>query len=74
MNFFLECFIRFFVLFRYHTLDISKSITDNLADKTLIEYPTIIVVLRKYWSEYITVGAGKYERQIYNRTQARDCR
>lgn len=42
---------------RYHTLDISKSITDNLADKTLIEYPTIIVVLRKYWSEYVTVGA-----------------
>lgn len=42
---------------RYHTLDISKSITDNLADKTLIEYPTIIVVLRKYWSEYPTVGA-----------------
>ena len=37
----------------------SKSITENLANKTVIEYPSIHVVLRNHWKDYATVGTGK---------------
>lgn len=33
-------------MIRYHELDPYKSLSDNLKDKVIIEYPTLHVVLR----------------------------
>ncbi|KAK3607484.1 hypothetical protein CHS0354_010289 [Potamilus streckersoni] len=37
---------------RYHKLSIEKTLTENLAHKCVIEYPTIHVVLGKYCNNY----------------------
>ncbi|KAK1896659.1 Box C/D snoRNA protein 1 [Dissostichus eleginoides] len=41
---------------RYHHLDISKTLKDNLSFKTMIEYPVLHVVLRDHWKEYPLKG------------------
>lgn len=44
---------------RYHHLDISKTLKDNLSFKTMIEYPVLHVVLRDHWKEYPLKGPAE---------------
>ncbi|XP_051869118.1 translation initiation factor IF-2 [Pristis pectinata] len=37
---------------RYHKLDLSQTLAENLRQKTIIEYPTLFVVLKENSSEY----------------------
>ncbi|KAI2798706.1 hypothetical protein RDWZM_000173 [Blomia tropicalis] len=36
----------------YYPLDLTKTLLDNFANKTIVEYPTIVVILRQYLSQY----------------------
>ncbi|XP_019357099.1 PREDICTED: box C/D snoRNA protein 1 isoform X2 [Gavialis gangeticus] len=41
---------------RYNQLDTSKSLLDNLKDKVIIEYPTLLVVLKKFRNGMVVLG------------------
>ncbi|XP_069792476.1 box C/D snoRNA protein 1 [Narcine bancroftii] len=41
---------------RYHRLDLNKSVAENLSHKMIIEYPTLLVVLKTNASEYRTLS------------------
>ncbi|XP_019386706.1 PREDICTED: box C/D snoRNA protein 1 isoform X2 [Crocodylus porosus] len=41
---------------RYNQLDTSKSLLDNLKDKVIIEYPTLLVVLKKIRNGMVVLG------------------
>uniref|UniRef100_A0A8C0GBX4 Box C/D snoRNA protein 1 n=1 Tax=Chelonoidis abingdonii TaxID=106734 RepID=A0A8C0GBX4_CHEAB len=45
----------------YDELHTSKSLLDNLKDKVVIEYPTLLVVLKKLKNDIRVLGQGKHE-------------
>jgi hypothetical protein len=44
---------------RFHQLDYSLSLKDNLKDKTIIEFPTIYVVLKHHKDAFDVLGSGE---------------
>jgi hypothetical protein len=44
---------------RFHQLDYSLSLKDNLKDKTIIEFPTIYVVLKHHKDAFDILGSGE---------------
>ena len=51
-----SCRTKFFVLCRYHKLDTSKTLKECLNNKTIIEFPTLHVVLADKAASYISVS------------------
>uniref|UniRef100_A0A8C4SEF5 BCD1 alpha/beta domain-containing protein n=1 Tax=Erpetoichthys calabaricus TaxID=27687 RepID=A0A8C4SEF5_ERPCA len=47
-----------FVEKRYYKLDPTKSLIENLKNKTIIEYPTLHIVLKDQASRYLILGQG----------------
>ena len=36
----------------YYKLDVNKSLLENFANKTIVEYPTLVIILQKYIDNY----------------------
>uniref|UniRef100_H3BCV8 Box C/D snoRNA protein 1 n=1 Tax=Latimeria chalumnae TaxID=7897 RepID=H3BCV8_LATCH len=49
---------------RYSELDSNKTLLENLRNKTIIEYPTIHVVLKDYSKDYIVLGQESTETSV----------
>ncbi|XP_061635707.1 uncharacterized protein znhit6 isoform X4 [Phyllopteryx taeniolatus] len=45
--------------FRYHKMDLQKSLRDNLSYKILIEYPSLHVVLSDHWTDFPLKGPAE---------------
>ena len=45
---------------RYYSFDPAKSLTDNLRGKTVLEFPSIYVVLKEHASDFKILGQGKF--------------
>ncbi|KAM4642160.1 box C/D snoRNA protein 1 [Discoglossus pictus] len=43
---------------RYYELDSSKTLLENLKNKTVIEYPTLHVVLKEFTNNFVVLGQG----------------
>lgn len=48
------------ILFRYHELDITLTLKENLENKTIIEFPIFYVVLKDHIDMYEIVDTGEY--------------
>nr|XP_020650712.1 box C/D snoRNA protein 1 isoform X2 [Pogona vitticeps] len=44
---------------RYEELDVNKGLLDNLKGKTVVEYPTVLVVLQKLKTDMVILGRDK---------------
>ncbi|XP_052788238.1 box C/D snoRNA protein 1-like [Mya arenaria] len=40
---------------RFYSLDLDQTLSENLKDKEIVEYPTLVVVQRKNWDDYSLV-------------------
>ncbi|XP_061681310.1 box C/D snoRNA protein 1 [Syngnathoides biaculeatus] len=56
---------------RYHKMDLQKSLRDNLSSKTLIEYPSLHVVLSDFWKDF-PVKEPAESVSAYDKTEAVD--
>lgn len=51
-------------LFRFHELDITLTLKENLENKTIIEFPTLYIVLKDHVDMYEIIDTGKYYKVI----------
>lgn len=48
------------ILFRFHELDVTLTLKENLENKTIIEFPTLYVILKDHVDMYEIIDTGKY--------------
>lgn len=51
-------YVFFFFPYRFHELDLKKSLRENLMFKTVVEYPELHVVIGEHCEEYRSRNPG----------------
>jgi len=54
-----SCFNNRFFDYRFYDLDITLSLQENFENKTIVEYPTLYVIIKDHSSAFDIIDSGK---------------